>query len=171
MKQDGSVQNTVMARLKLVMTVFGAALLVSAPTLAVQPDEILKDPALEARARALSTELRCLVCQNQSIDESDAPLARDLRILIREQLQKNMSDTEVMDFVVTRYGDYVRLRPPLNSQTLILWGLPFGVLAIAGIFLYRRKSNVAPEPGTNLSAEEEAALKRLLSDKGSTKKP
>jgi cytochrome c-type biogenesis protein CcmH len=146
-------------------------LALAAHALAVQPDEILKDPALEARARALSTELRCLVCQNQSIDESDAPLARDLRILLREQLQQGKSDTEVMYFIVARYGDYVRLRPPFNSSTIILWGFPFVLLAAAGIYLYSRKPNVSATAEAALSADEEKRLKRLLSGANSTEKP
>jgi cytochrome c-type biogenesis protein CcmH len=146
-------------------------LALAVPALAVQPDEILKDPALEARARALSTELRCLVCQNQSIDESDAPLARDLRILLREQLQQGKSDAQVMDFIVARYGDYVRLRPPFNSSTIILWGFPFVLLAAAGIYLYSRKPNVSATTEAALSADEEKRLKRLLSGANSTEKP
>ena len=127
---------------------------------AVQPDEILKDPALESRARALSAELRCLVCQNQSIDDSDAPLAKDLRILLREQIQQGKSDGEVMDFIVARYGEYVLLKPRFTSQTLLLWGLPFVVLAFAGLVLVmRRKPVVASE--NPLSDEEKAALERL----------
>jgi cytochrome c-type biogenesis protein CcmH len=145
-------------------------LALAAPALAVQPDEILKDPVLEARARALSTELRCLVCQNQSIDESDAPLARDLRILLREQLQQGKSDSEVMDFIVARYGDYVRLRPPFNSSTVVLWGFPFVLLAAAGLYLYSRKPNVSAAEAA-LSADEEKRLKRLLSGTNSTEKP
>jgi cytochrome c-type biogenesis protein CcmH len=145
-------------------------LALAAPALAVQPDEILKDPALEARARALSTELRCLVCQNQSIDESDAPLARDLRILLREQLQQGKSDTEVMDFIVARYGDYVRLRPPFNSSTVVLWGFPFVLLAAAGVYLYSRQPSVSAAEAA-LSADEEKRLKRLLSGTNSTEKP
>ena len=94
------------------------------PALAVQPDEVLKDPALESRARAISQELRCLVCQNQSIDDSNAPLARDLRILVRDRLKAGDSDDKVMEFVTDRYGDYVLLRPPFNAHTLMLWTAP-----------------------------------------------
>lgn len=137
-----------------------AILLGFAQAFAVQPDEVLKDPALEARARSLSSELRCLVCQNQSIDDSDAPLARDLRILLREQLQQGKSDTEVIDFVVSRYGEYVLLRPRFSNRTLLLWGLPFAVLAIAALALFRRRStsSTGEEP---LSDAEKAALDRL----------
>jgi cytochrome c-type biogenesis protein CcmH len=131
-----------------------------ARALAVQPDEILKDPVLEARARALSAELRCLVCQNQSIDDSDAPLARDLRILLREQIEQGKSDGEVMDFIVARYGEYVLLKPRFSGRTLLLWGLPFAVLALAALALFlRRKPDATGE--NPLSEAEKAALERL----------
>src|SRR6187401_2626115 len=97
------------------------AVAASAPALAVQPDEVLSDPALEARARVLSQELRCLVCQNQSIDDSDAPLARDLRILLRERLQAGDSDRQVIDFLVARYGEFVLLKPRFSWHTALLW--------------------------------------------------
>ena len=105
------------------------ALPASAPVLAVEPGEVLPDPALEARARALSKELRCLVCQNQSIDDSNAPLARDLRVLVRDRLQAGDSDAKVMEYVTDRYGDYVLLRPPFKATTLVLWIGPFVVRA------------------------------------------
>ncbi len=100
------------------------ALTAAGTALAVQPDEVLKDPALELRARNLSSELRCMVCQNQSIDDSEAPLARDLRVLVRERLTKGDSDQQVLDFLVARYGEFVLLRPRLEWHTLLLWGLP-----------------------------------------------
>lgn len=131
------------------------------PVHAVQPGEILADPALEARARALSAELRCLVCQNQSIDDSDADLARDLRVLIREQLVQKKSDQEIMDFVVARYGEYVLLKPRLSGKTLILWFLPFAVLlAAAGGMLAARRRSAAEEAG--LTPEEQARVDDLL---------
>jgi cytochrome c-type biogenesis protein CcmH len=102
------------------------------PALAVTPDEIMKDPVLEARARHLSQELRCMVCQNQSIDDSDAPLAHDLRVLVRERLAKGDSDRQVLNFLVTRYGDFVLLKPPLQFDTILLWGLPPAAL-LAGL--------------------------------------
>lgn len=137
------------------------ALWMALPAFAVQPDEMLKDPALEERARHLSAGLRCLVCQNQSIDESDAGVARDLRILIREQLLQNKSDDEITAFVVDRYGDYVLLRPRLNRETLILWLTPFAVLLAGGIFLLRRRvTGVAPVEG--LSEAEKAKLDELV---------
>jgi len=132
------------------------------PLKAVQPDEILSDPVLEARARALSEGLRCLVCQNQSIDDSNAPLARDLRILLRERLKASDSDDQAVDFIVARYGDFVLLRPRLTPETLILWVGPFAMLLVAGLFLYARRR---PSEGTaerSLDAEEETALKRAL---------
>jgi cytochrome c-type biogenesis protein CcmH len=130
--------------------------------LAVQPDEILRDPALEARARTLSQELRCMVCQNQSIDDSDAPLARDLRILVRERLSAGDSDRQVMDFLVARYGEFVLLKPRLSWRTALLWLAPFAVVLIGAIgFLIggRRARIPAAE---QLSAEEEARVAALV---------
>ena len=139
------------------------ALLVAVqPAFALTPDEQLKDPALEARARAISAQLRCLVCQNQSIDDSEAPLAKDLRTLVREQLTAGKSNEQVLDFVVERYGQFVLLKPRLEPETLILWGTPFAVLVIAGaaLFLRRKRAVVAPE--TPLSEDEKRALERAL---------
>jgi cytochrome c-type biogenesis protein CcmH len=136
------------------------ALALVSPALAVEPDEILKDASLEARARNLSAGLRCLVCQNQSIDDSAAPVARDLRILIREQLLQNKSDAEVMDFVVARYGDYVLLRPRFTAQTLLLWLTPFALLILGAGFLLRKKTG-SPQRD-QLSADEQAALDKIL---------
>jgi cytochrome c-type biogenesis protein CcmH len=129
------------------------------PALAVQPDEILKDPALEARARSISAGLRCLVCQNQSIDDSDAPVAKDLRILIREQLTANKSDSEVIDFVVARYGEYVLLKPRLRAGTLILWATPFLILALALLFAFRKKPKAITD---TLSDAEKAEVEAIL---------
>lgn len=131
------------------------------PAFAVQPDEILKDPGLEARARALSSGLRCLVCQNQSIDDSDAPLARDLRILIRERLTAGETDAQVIGFVAARYGDFVLLKPRLTAKTALLWGAPFAVLMIAALFLFRRRKGAGANEAP-LSAEERAALDRAM---------
>jgi cytochrome c-type biogenesis protein CcmH len=150
-----------MARLRFLLLVLCLALSIG-PASAVQPDEMLKDPALEARARAISTGLRCLVCQNQSIDESDALVARDLRIIIREQLQQGKSDAEVMDFVVARYGDFVLLRPRFTPETWILWLTPFAILAIAGITFWRRRAAAGSTQERELSAAEKAELDRLL---------
>jgi cytochrome c-type biogenesis protein CcmH len=129
------------------------------PVHAVQPDEILKDPVLESRARQISAGLRCLVCQNQSIDDSDAPVAKDLRILIREQLQQKQTDDEVVDFIVARYGEYVLLKPRFKPATLILWATPFLLLAAGLIFAFRRKP--AP-PVEQLSVKEKVELEAIL---------
>jgi cytochrome c-type biogenesis protein CcmH len=134
--------------------------LMALPALAVQPDEILADATLEARARALSAGLRCLVCQNQSIDDSDAPLAKDLRILIRQRLQAGDSDEAAMAFVEARYGAYVRLKPRFEAKTWLLWLTPFVAIVIAAAaMLWRRRQPRAAE--TDLSEAEQAALKRL----------
>ncbi len=130
--------------------------------MALTPDELLKDPALEHRARGLSAQLRCLVCQNQSIDDSDAPLAKDLRTLIREQLVKGQSDEEIMDFVVARYGEYVLLKPRLEGTTLLLWGTPFAVLLIAGGALLLRRRSLTPVPEQPLSPAEREILQKTL---------
>jgi cytochrome c-type biogenesis protein CcmH len=125
---------------------------------AVQPDEMLPDPALEARARALSAELRCMVCQNQSIDDSDAPLARDIRLLIRDRIVKGESNGAVRAFLVSRYGDFILLRPPLKMETLLLWGGAPLALAAGALALWRaarRRQASAPEA---LSEAEEARL-------------
>jgi cytochrome c-type biogenesis protein CcmH len=135
------------------------------PAAAVQPDEVLKDPALEARARSISQELRCLVCQNQSIDDSNAELARDLRVIVRERLSAGDNDAAVLAFVEKRYGEFVLLRPRLAPHTLILWLAPLLLLSGAGIFLWRARSqsrvtgNAAAAP---LSAEEQRRLDALL---------
>jgi cytochrome c-type biogenesis protein CcmH len=147
-------------------------LVLSAPAFAwaaVQPDEMLQNPLLEARARALSQQLRCMVCQNESIDESDAPLAHDLRVLVRERLQAGDSDAQVLDFLVARYGEFVLLKPRLSWRTAILWGVPPGLL-LSGIALLvvaaaRRRGRV-PEPAPNLTAAEQARLKKILADSG-----
>jgi cytochrome c-type biogenesis protein CcmH len=134
---------------------------------AVQPDEILSDAALEARARALSKELRCMVCQNQSIDDSDAPLARDLRVLVRERLQAGDSDRQVIDFLVARYGEFVLLEPRFSSRTALLWLAP-GAIVLLGAFglfmLSRRATRRGPASAENapLTASEQARLSEIL---------
>ena len=144
-----------------VLAVLVFSLLAASPVLAVQPDEVLKDPTLEARARSISAGLRCLVCQNQSIDDSDAGVARDLRILIREQLQQDKSDEQVVAFVVDRYGEYVLLKPRLSARTLVLWLTPFVILLVGAAVLLRRRS--APQPAVDsLSEAEKQALDAIL---------
>lgn len=140
-----------------------AFLLTAFPAFAVNPDEVLADPALEARARALSSQLRCMVCQNQSIDDSNAELARDLRLLVRERLKNGDSDQAVIDYVVSRYGEFVLLNPRLRGETLLLWGAPM-VLFLAGataMILFVRKRGGKPT-GTPLSDVEKAELERAL---------
>ena len=139
------------------------ALLAGPPVLAVQPDEVLPDPALEARARTLSRELRCMVCQNQSIDDSDAPLAKDLRVLERERLTAGDSDNQVIDFLVARYGEFVLLKPRVSSHTLLLWLAPFVVLVLAGIgFVAAGRRARTPLTTEKLTADEEARLAALV---------
>ena len=150
-----------MRRIRLAV-VFGL-LLAAAPAHAVQPDEMMRDPVLEARARALSAELRCMVCQNQSIDDSDASLARDIRLLIRARIAKGESNSEVRQFLVSRYGEFILLKPPLNADTVLLWGgaplaLLVGALAIWRVWRRER----APTPA--LSAAEEARLAMIVRD-------
>ncbi|MFO0992378.1 MAG: cytochrome c-type biogenesis protein [Hyphomicrobiales bacterium] len=133
------------------------------PVQALEPSEMLKDPALEARARALSAELRCLVCQNQSIDESEATLAKDLRVLIRERLTAGDSDQAIMDFVVARYGEFVLLKPRFSAETALLWLGPFVIVVVAaGFMLIRRRGGPAESIAESaLSPEERAKLETL----------
>ncbi|MEQ1718893.1 MAG: cytochrome c-type biogenesis protein [Hyphomicrobium sp.] len=144
-----------------------ALVLLAAPVLAVQPDEILADAALEARARTLSAELRCLVCQNQSIDDSNAPLARDLRLLVRERLVAKDSDAAVLEYVVARYGDFVLLKPPVKSSTLLLWVTPLVVLLGAFWLAFKagfgRKQTAAGSAGeVALTGDEKKRLEDIL---------
>ena len=136
------------------------------PALCVDPQERLNDPALEARARDISAGLRCLVCQNQSIDDSDAQLARDLRLLVRQQLQKGQSNDQVVDYVVARYGEFVLLKPRLHSSTLLLWLAPLllvgGGILLAARVIRRRQPPATAEGAKPLTAEEEAELQSLL---------
>jgi cytochrome c-type biogenesis protein CcmH len=145
---------------------FGAALMLLAvlitPAHAVQPDEVLKDPALEHRAREISAELRCLVCQNQSIDDSDAPLAKDLRLIVRERLEKGDSDRGVRDYVVARYGEFVLLRPVFALHTLLLWLTPVLAVLLGGLGIWRLARRRPAAPARTLSAAEEAEVAALL---------
>jgi cytochrome c-type biogenesis protein CcmH len=134
------------------------------PVQALQPDEILPNAALEQRARQISGGLRCLVCQNQSIDDSDAPLARDLRVLVRERLVAGDSDAGVRDFVVARYGDFVLLSPPVNWRTILLWAAPFLILATSLAYIGRRTRRMR-EPvvaAAPLSEDERRRLDALM---------
>jgi cytochrome c-type biogenesis protein CcmH len=142
----------------------GLALLAVQPALAVQPDEILKDPALETRARTLSRELRCMVCQNQSIDDSDAPLARDLRVLVRERLTAGDSDSQVVDYLVARYGEFVLLKPRFAWHNAVLWMTPVAALVAGAIamFMAVRRRRTAPVAAVPLSAEEERRLAEVI---------
>ena len=139
------------------------ALLAAVPaSMAVQPGEMLPDPALENRARVISSELRCLVCQNQSIDDSDAPLAADLRRVVRERLTAHYTDAQVIDYIVARYGEFVLLKPRFELSTLLLWLTPFLVL-LAGVVLVARSSKrTAPSQSDALSDEEKAKLAKIL---------
>jgi cytochrome c-type biogenesis protein CcmH len=138
-----------------------------AAVFAVEPNEMLSDPALEARARALSRDLRCLVCQNESIDDSGAALAHDIRVLVRERIKAGDTDQQVIDFLVARYGEFVLLKPPLSWHTAALWGLPPGLLLIGiavMVVMARRRAEV-PATGT-LTPAEEARVEQLLREKG-----
>lgn len=150
---------TVVARITV-----SVALLLSAalPAHAVLPDEVLSDPALEARARSISAELRCLVCQNQSIDDSDAPLARDLRVLVRERLTAGDSDEKVISFVVSRYGEFVLLKPQFSVQNALLWASPFVILILGGTMLLLSVSRRQRRQAAVLSADEKAELDKIL---------
>ena len=147
-----------------IAALFVLLLAFAGPALAVNPDEQLADPAQEARARELSKELRCVVCQNQTIDDSDADIARDLRLLVRERITAGDSDEEVLAFLTDRYGDFVLLRPPFNAATVALWALPALLLVLgliaATVYLRRRPKLAVGERG--LTAEEEAALADVL---------
>lgn len=138
--------------------------LAAAPVRAVEPDELLSDPALEKRARALSAELRCLVCQNQSIDDSNAPLAKDLRLLVRERLKQGDTDADVRAYVVARYGEFVLLRPPLGASTILLWLTPLLLLGATVVLVGRRLRAGGGKLATAapLAPEEQARLREIL---------
>ncbi|WOS63709.1 cytochrome c-type biogenesis protein [Sinorhizobium fredii] len=134
-----------------------------APAFAVNPDEVLADPALEARARAISAQLRCMVCQNQSIDDSNAELAKDLRLLVRERLKSGDSDEAVIAYVVSRYGEFVLLNPHFEAKTLVLWGMPVLLLVLGALTLVvaARRRGARPA-GAPLSDDEKEKLDKLL---------
>jgi cytochrome c-type biogenesis protein CcmH len=153
---------------RILSCLFAIVVMEGSAAYAVQPDEIMSDVAKEARARDLSQELRCMVCQNQSIDDSEAPLARDLRLLVRERIAAGDSDAQVIDFLVARYGEFVLLKPQLNPHTWLLWLLPPLALAGGGFALWthgrRRAKSGAPDDASlfKLTADEEARLERLI---------
>jgi cytochrome c-type biogenesis protein CcmH len=153
---------------RILSCAFAIAVMAASPARAVQPDEIMSDVAKEARARDLSRELRCMVCQNQSIDDSEAPLARDLRLLVRERIAAGDSDAQVIDFLVARYGEFVLLKPRLSSHTWLLWLLPPLALAGGGVALWnlgRRRTKAGTRDDASLfklTADEEARLERLI---------
>ena len=149
-----------MKRFAFALLLIGA---LAKPAFAVNPDEVLADPALEARARAISAELRCMVCQNQSIDDSNAELAKDLRVLVRDRLKAGDSDEQVMDYIVSRYGEFVLLKPRIGVNTILLWGMPIFLLVVGGAVIVRqvsrrrRFSSIDP-----LSDDEQQALDEIL---------
>ncbi len=152
-----------MMRKRFLFAVLAIGAMQPLPAFAVRPDEMLQDPALEARARALSGELRCMVCQNESIDESDAPLAHDLRVLVREHLQAGESEAAIRQYLVARYGDFILLKPPFKAETFLLWLTPLLVLVLGGIGIAlaaKRRSQAQAVPALN--AEEQARLADLL---------
>ena len=143
------------------------AVALAAPAHAVEPGEMLKDPALEARARNVSEGLRCLVCQNESIDESHADLARDIRLLVRQRLLAGDSNGQIKDYLVARYGQFILLKPPFETQTLLLWGTPLIVLVLGGIgiaFATRGRKVLARDPARPLSEAEQRRLDELLAE-------
>jgi cytochrome c-type biogenesis protein CcmH len=164
-------------RRSLIACAFAFAVLAAPVAHAVQPDEIMADPAREARARDLSRELRCMVCQNQSIDDSDAPLARDLRLLVRGRIAAGDSDSQVIDFLVARYGEFVLLKPRFNPHTLLLWLVPPLALLGGGLALWhygRRRegsSGTSDDSTAKLTAEEQARLERLMAAGPAVDKP
>ncbi len=148
---------------------FLIALITSSSAWAVEPNEMLADPVLEARARAISKELRCMVCQNESIDDSQAPLAHDLRVLVRERLKAGDSDAQVMNFLVSRYGEFVLLKPPLSWHTVVLWGTPPGLLLLGMVMLVvvvRRRHTMPQIAGPALTPAEEARIAKILGGDG-----
>ncbi|MHA1107499.1 MAG: cytochrome c-type biogenesis protein [Alphaproteobacteria bacterium] len=152
---------------RLVLMLIVALGVAAPPAGAVEPDEVLSDPALEIRAREISKELRCVVCQNQSIDDSSAPLARDLRILVRERLTAGDSDNAVIAFITERYGDFVLLRPPFKASTLVLWLGPAAlfILGAGAVVMFFRRRRTAPA-AIPLSADEQLRIDALLGADG-----
>jgi cytochrome c-type biogenesis protein CcmH len=155
--------------LRTAMLMAALSLALSGAVFAVEPNEMLSDPALEARARALSQGLRCLVCQNESIDDSGAALAHDIRVLVRERIKAGDTDQQVIDFLVARYGEFILLKPPLSWHTAVLWGLPPGLLLIGIAMLFVMARRKAEVPATaSLTPAEEARVEELLRREGNS---
>lgn len=152
-------------RFRVILAVLGLVCGLATSALAVQPDEILDDPRLESRAREISTHLRCLVCQNQTIDDSDAPLARDLRLLVRERVKEGDTNEEVIGFVVDRYGEFVLLRPRFAIHNALLWGAPVVLLLIGGLVILVSLRRRGEPAHAELSAEERQALEDVMGRK------
>ena len=155
--------------MRRLLAAFALGFTLVVPAHAVEPGEMLKDPALETRARSVSEGLRCLVCQNESVDESHADLARDIRLLVRQRLLAGDTNAQVSDYLVARYGQFILLKPPLETQTLLLWGTPFIVLVLGGIgiaFAVRRRPASPRDPARPLSEAEQRRLDELLAGKG-----
>ena len=153
--------------MKAIRAAFIACLLLPWPcaSRAVQPDEVMADPKLEARARNLSAQLRCMVCQNESIDESGADLARDLRLLVRDRLKAGDSDDQIRSFLVQRYGDFILLKPPFKPETFLLWAAPFLILVGGGIFIaLSRRRGAGQTVSDRLTEAEQAKLNALLEE-------
>ena len=148
--------------MKALLSALLLVLALGGPALAVQPDEVLADPALEARARALSANLRCMVCQNQSIDDSNADLARDLRVLVRDRLKAGDTDRQVMDYVVSRYGEFVLLKPRFNWRNGVLWATPAVLLIAGAAYAFARSRKKALSSDVGLTGDEERKLARIL---------
>jgi len=164
--EQGASRLILQSKRVLALLVLAVLCLVNAPALAVRPDEMLADPVLEARAREIGSELRCLVCRNQSIDDSDADLAHDLRVLVRERLKNGDSNDQVIAYIRSRYGDFVLLRPPVDTATLLLWGGPALLLALGGIAIYRFYRRPAVPEAPPLSGEEHRRLAAVLGEDG-----
>ena len=159
-----------MKSVRMIALSLGFVVCVANSAFTVQPDEIMADPAKEARARDLSRELRCMVCQNQSIDDSEAPLARDLRLLVRERISAGDTDSQVMDFLVARYGEFVLLKPRLSLHTMLLWLAPFAAAVIGAwglvVFLRRRAREPEAAAQQQLTAAEQARVAELTKEPG-----
>jgi len=153
-----------MRRLAIAVLLLAAML---KPAFAVNPDEVLADPALETRARTISAELRCMVCQNQSIDDSNAELAKDLRVLVRERIVAGDTDQQVLDYIVSRYGEFVLLKPPFAINTILLWGMPVFLLLIGGAVVFRQASRRKQvQASAPLNADEQRELDEILGRDG-----